>query len=126
MKLALPNLELIEEQHAKDLVAEGALTGATVLGQPNGWVIIIHCGSVGWAIAATATVEPRLWADLDSASIYAVDVLCLNEFRVDIAEKGRDAVTRRLVDKAEQNLRMRQAAGYQALRMRYYPYRDSQ
>jgi hypothetical protein len=126
MKLALPRLELIDEQHAKDLVADGALTGATILGQPGGWVIAIHCGAVGWVIAATSTHEPRLWTDLDVAAIYVGEVLCLKEFCVDTAEKARDAVTGRLVDKVEQNLRMRQAAGYQALRMRYYPYRDSQ
>jgi len=125
MKLALPHLELIAEQHAKDLVTEGALTGATVMGQPEGWIVVIHCGVLGWVIAGSSNDSPRLWEHLEGAAAFVGEDLCLTEFSVDTAEKARDAVTRRLVDKAEQDHRLRQAAGYQAVRMRYYPYRDS-
>jgi hypothetical protein len=111
--------ELIDDRALKDLLAQGALTGATVVGQPEGWSVVIHCGAVDWALSKMTSQEPRLWTDLNGVAAFIENDLGLHRFDVDTTERDRDIIRRKLAGKDDILRKQREAAGYQALRTRY-------
>ena len=104
--------DIIDGSAVKSLVEAQALRGATVLGQPGGWAVLVRYGALERAVAAQRARQPRLWRNLNAAASYVRDELLLPRFEVDALahEAGTNAVKR--PDQAERLRKQREAAGY--------------
>ncbi|MBM6593961.1 hypothetical protein [Microvirga pudoricolor] len=97
---------MIDSKAVKSLVDAQAIHGATVLGQPGGWAVLVRYGALEKAVAAQRSRQMRLWRHLDTAASFIRDELHLPRFEVDAVGHEPEAVERRRPDTAE---RQRQA-----------------
>ena len=101
---AKPGLTEIIDGKAVRTLAEGrAIHGATVLGQPGGWTVVVRYGTVERAVAAQRSTKPRLWRNLATAAAFVQGELGVARFEVD-AKAHRPAARRR----PDQAARMKQ------------------
>ena len=105
--------EMIDSRSVRNLVEAEAISGATVLGRPGGWAVVIRYGALERAIASTRR-QLRTWRHLDSAAAFVREELGLARFEVDAS--GHDPATGgyRRPDQAERLRRQREAAEYDA------------
>ena len=106
--------EIIDGKAVKSLVEAHAIRGATILGQPGGWAVLVRFGMAERAIAAQRARQPRLWRSLETAATYVREALGVPRFDVDSIAHTPDASTRRRPDQAEALRRAHQAAGHDA------------
>jgi hypothetical protein len=92
--------EIIDGKVVRSLIEAHAIRGATILGQPGGWAVLVRYGDVERAVAAQRAHHPRLWRNLNSAAAYVRDDLGVARFEVDTAGHQPDAVPRRRPDQA--------------------------
>jgi hypothetical protein len=59
-------MEPVKHAVAKALVAAGSVRGATVIGQPGGWAIVLRVG-IGERVIAAKRGGVRMFATLDAA-----------------------------------------------------------
>jgi hypothetical protein len=60
-------VETVKHAVAKALVAAGSVRGATVIGQPGGWAIVLRVG-IGERVLAAKRGGVRMFATLDAAA----------------------------------------------------------
>ncbi len=101
--------EIIDGRAVKGLVEARALRGATIVGQPGGWSVVVRYGSVERAVAAQRARRARLWRNLNTAANYVREELGLPRFDVDSANHEPDAIERRRPDTADRQRRARAA-----------------
>lgn len=109
-----PPPEIIDGKAVRSLVEAQAIRGATILGQPGGWAVLVRYGTAERAVAAQRARQPRLWRNLNSAAAYVRDDLGVVRFEVDTAGHQPDAVARRRPDQAAALRRMHAAAEHDA------------
>jgi hypothetical protein len=106
--------ELIDSKAVKPLVEAQALRGATILGQPGGWAVVIRYGNAERVIAAQKSRRMRLWRHVDTAVSFIRGELHMDRFEVDAAEHDAHANEIKRPDQAERLRKQREAAGYDA------------
>ena len=75
--------EIIDGKAVQSLVEAQAIRGATVLGQPGGWAVLVRYGGMERAVAAQRARKPRLWRNLATAATYVREELGVARFEVD-------------------------------------------
>src|ERR1700743_3364401 len=78
--------DIIDSRAVKILVEGRALQGATILGQPGGWAILVRYGETERAIAARKSKQIRLWRHVDTAVSYIREELGMDRFDVDAVD----------------------------------------
>jgi len=101
--------EIIDGKAVQSLVEAHAIRGATVLGQPGGWAVLVRYGALERAVAAQRARKPRLWRNLATAAAFVRDELGVARFEVDTLDHAPDAITRKRPDQAERLRRQREA-----------------
>jgi hypothetical protein len=104
--------EIIDGKAIRDLVEARTIQGATILGQPGGWAVLVRHGATEQAVAAQRARKPRLWRNLNTAAAYVRDELGLPRFDVDTAAYDPNAVERTRPDQAERLRRQREAIAH--------------
>jgi hypothetical protein len=102
--------EIIDGKAVRSMVEAQAILGATILGQPGGWAVLVRFGAAERAVAAQRAHTPRLWRNLNSAAAYVRDDLGVARFEVDTLNHQPDAVVRRRPDQSQALRRAHAAA----------------
>src|SRR4051794_29311908 len=105
-------IDTIDAKAVESLVEAQALRGATILGQPGGWAVVVRYGAVERTIAAQRARRARLWPNLNTAASYVRNQLGLPRFEVDASAHAPDAVERRRPDTTERLRRQREAVAH--------------
>ncbi|MBP0582439.1 hypothetical protein J8I29_24140 [Labrys sp. LIt4] len=93
--------DLIDSKAVKELVAARALRGATVLGRPGGWGVLVRYGDAERAVAGQKSRRMRLWRHADSAIGFVRSELGMDRFDVDAQDYRPDESERRRPDASE-------------------------
>jgi len=104
--------DTIDGKAVQSLVEAGAISGATVLGQPGGWAVLVRYGPLERAVAAQRACKPRLWRNLETAASFVREQLGVIRFEVDAQAHMPDAESRRRPDQAERMKRRHEAAAH--------------
>ena len=98
----------IDTAMAKRMVNAAAIQGASIIGQPGGWGVMLKFGITEKPLGAQRTDQPRVWRSLDRCMDYLKTELHIT--RVDLldASKHSDASDKTTVRK-DTSERMRQA-----------------
>ena len=107
-------IDLIDSKAVKSLVEARAVHGATILGQPGGWAVVVRYGAMERAIAGQKSRRARLWRHPDTAIGFVRAELGLDRFEIDAADHDANAVERRRPDTAERQRQVRTAAARDA------------
>ena len=75
--------EIIDGKAVRSLVDAQAIRGATVIGQPGGWTVVVRYGALERAVAAQRGRAPRLWRNLATAATFVREELGVTRFEVD-------------------------------------------
>ena len=106
--------EIIDGKAVKSLVEAHAVRGATILGQPGGWAVVVRYGALERAIAAQRSRQIRLWRNLNSAASFVRKELGMARFEVDtVAHDDKVNVVKR-PDQSARLRKQREAAEYDA------------
>jgi hypothetical protein len=107
-----PQPDIIESKAVKSLVEARGLRGATILGQPGGWAVLVRYGALERAIAAQRSRQMRLWRNVNTAIAYVRDELGLARFEIDTVAHTPDPQARKRPDQSERLRKQREAADY--------------
>jgi asparagine synthetase A len=91
---------MLDGKAVKKLAIAHALTGATVLGQPGGFAVLVKYGAVERAVAAQRSGRMRIWRNLNTAAAYVRDELGLVRFEIDMTAHDLAAIERKRPDTA--------------------------
>ncbi len=83
--------DTIDGKAVQSLVEARAIRGATVLGQPGGWAVLVRYGALERAVSAQRARKPRLWRNLATAATFVRDELGVTRFEVDTLNHEPDA-----------------------------------
>jgi hypothetical protein len=106
--------EIIDGKAVRTLVEAQAIRGATILGQPGGWAVLVRYGTSERAVAAQRARRPRLWRNLNTAAAFVRDDLGVTRFDVDTMDHQPEANERRRPDQAAALRRTHAAAAHDA------------
>jgi hypothetical protein len=106
--------ELIDSRALRPLVESQALQGATLLGQPGGWAVVVRYGKAERMIAAQKSRQMRLWRRVDTAISFIRQELHIDRFEIDAAAHDPQANEIKRPDQAERLRKQREAADYDA------------
>lgn len=90
---------------AKHLVGSMAIHGASIIGQPGGWSVLLKLGLTERALSAQRTGKPRTWKSLDRCVDYLKKELHLERFElldatnysdIDLAGNSRNDASARM------------------------------
>ncbi|WP_448954407.1 hypothetical protein [Labrys neptuniae] len=87
--------DIIDSKAVKSLVEARALRGATVLGRPGGWAVLVRYGDAERAISGQKSRRMRLWRHADSAISFVRTELGMDRFDVDAEHFSADDERRR-------------------------------
>ena len=99
------NAHTIDTAMAKRLVEASAIRGASIIGQPGGWSVVMKLGMQDKALSVQRSDKPRMWRSLDRCVEYLKNELHIARFElldatnysdVPIAGKSRDDAAERL------------------------------
>lgn len=106
----------IDTAVAKRLAEASAIRGASIVGKPGGWSVMIKMGMVEKPLGTQRTDKPRTWRSLDSCVQYLRDELQI--MRVDMLDASNystgDVSGRQRPDSAQRLKRAHEAAAYDA------------
>lgn len=92
--------EIIDSKAVRSLVDARAIRGATVVGQPGGWTVLVRYGALERAVAAQRGRAPRLWRNLATAAAFVREELGVTRFEVDAEAHEPEAGARHRPDQA--------------------------
>ncbi len=106
----------IDTAMARRMVEASAIRGATIIGQPGGWSVMLKVGMTEKPLGTQRTDKPRMWRSLDTCMAYLRSELRI--VRVDMLDASNysDSEVTRLSrkDSAERMKRAHEAAAYDA------------
>ena len=70
----------IDTAMAKRMAEASAIRGASIIGQPGGWSVVLKLGLQERPLGAQRTDRPRTWRSLDRAVAYLKDELHIARF----------------------------------------------
>lgn len=76
------NSQTIATAMAKQMVGAEAINGATIIGQPGGWSVMLKLGQIEKPLGAQRTDKPRLWRSLDRCVEYLKKELNIARFQL--------------------------------------------
>lgn len=74
------NTHTIDTSMAKRMVEASAIRGASIIGQPGGWSVVLKLGLQERALGAQRSDTPRTWRSLDRAVAYLKNELHIARF----------------------------------------------
>ena len=74
------NTHTIDTAMAKRMVEASAIRGASIIGQPGGWSVVLKLGLQERALGAQRSDTPRTWRSLDRAVAYLKNELHIARF----------------------------------------------
>ena len=74
------NTETIDTAMARRLVDALAIQGASIIGQPGGWSVMLQIGAVRKPLGVQRSDKPRTWRSLDRCVDYLKNELHLSRF----------------------------------------------
>ncbi len=74
------NTHTIDTSMAKRMVEASAIRGASIIGQPGGWFVILKMGLQERPLGAQRSDKPRTWRSLDRAVAYLKNELQIARF----------------------------------------------
>ena len=74
------NTDTIDTSMAKRLAGACAISGASIIGQPGGWSVVLKIGLQEHPLAAQRSDKPRTWRSLDRAVAYLKTELQIARF----------------------------------------------
>lgn len=95
----------IDTAMAKRLVEAAAIRGASIIGQPGGWSVVLKLGMQDKALGIQRSDKPRIWRSLDRCVEYLKNELHIARFElldatnysdVALVGKSRDDAAERL------------------------------
>ena len=95
----------IDTAMAKRMAEAAAINGASIIGQPGGWSVMLKLGNAEKPLGTQRSDKPRLWRSLDRCIAYLKDELHIARFdlldatnysAVSIAGKSRDDTAARM------------------------------
>lgn len=109
------NTHTIDTANAKTLVESRAICGASIIGQPGGWSVVLKLGLQECALAMQRSDKPRTWRSLDRAVAYLKNELHIA--RVDLLDAthhcaGEPLAGKSRADAAERLRLAHEAAGH--------------
>ena len=72
----------IDTAMAKRMADASAIRGASIIGQPGGWSVVLKLGLHERPLGAQRTDKPRTWRSLDRAVAYVKDELHIARFEL--------------------------------------------
>lgn len=104
----------IDTALARQMVEACAIRGASIIGQPGGWSIMLKMGSTEKLLGAQRTDKPRKWRSLDACMGYITNELRI--FRLDSLDASNftkgDVIRQARPDSAERLKHTHEAAAY--------------
>lgn len=109
------NTQTIDTASAKQMADSSAICGASIIGQPGGWSVVLKLGLQECALAMQRSDKPRTWRSLDRAVAYLKNELHIARF--DLLDATNHSVGEPLAGKsrldAAERLRLaHEAAGH--------------
>jgi hypothetical protein len=108
------NERLVDTAMAKQLAEAGAIHGATIVGQPGGWSVVLKLRTQEKMLATQRTARPRLWRSLDRCLDFVRNELAIVRFdgldATNYSADSADRVSRK--DTAERMRHAHEAAAY--------------
>lgn len=74
------NTHTIDTSMAKRMVEASAIRGASIIGQPGGWSVVLKLGLQERPLGAQRSDKPRTWRSLDRAVAYLKNELHIARF----------------------------------------------
>ena len=74
------NAQTIDTAMAKRLVEASAICGASIIGQPGGWSVVLKLGVQNKTLGAQRSEKPRMWRSLDRCVDYLKKELRIARF----------------------------------------------
>lgn len=104
----------IDTAMARRMVEASAIRGASIIGQPGGWSVMLKMGMVEKPLGTQRTDKPRTWRSLDTCMDYLRNELHIVRVEMlDASNYSDSEVTRRpRKDAAERMKRAHEAAAY--------------
>ncbi|MFZ6756735.1 hypothetical protein ACO0K9_05900 [Undibacterium sp. Ji50W] len=104
----------IDTAMAKRMVDAAAIHGASIIGQPGGWGVMLKFGATEKPLGAQRTGQPRVWRSLDRCMDYLKTELHIT--RVDLLDASKHSETPDKIkvrtDTSERMRRAHEAAAY--------------
>ncbi len=73
-------MQPIDTAMAKRLVEANAILGASIVGMPGGWGVVVKYGTTESPLAAQRSKKVRMWRSLDSCFAYVRNELGIDRF----------------------------------------------
>ena len=67
--------QTIDTAMAKRMVETAAIRGASIIGQPGGWAVMLKLGTQERPLGVQRSDKPRMWRSLDTCMAYLKDEL---------------------------------------------------
>ena len=109
------NPHTIDTSMARRMVEAGAIHGASIIGQPGGWSVVLKLGLQERPLGAQRSDTPRTWRSLDRAVAYLKNELHIARFDLLDATNhspGEPLAGKSRVDASERLRQAHEAAGH--------------
>jgi hypothetical protein len=108
------NTHTIDTLLARQMVEAAALRGASIIGQPGGWSVMLKIGKTEKPLGTQRTDKPRTWRSLDSCMAYLRDELQIVRVDgIDASQYSAASVhTKRRADSSARMKAAHEAAAY--------------
>lgn len=108
------NTHTIDSLLARQMVEAAALRGASIIGQPGGWSVMLKVGMTEKPLGTQRTDKPRTWRSLDSCMTYLRDELHIVRVDgIDASQYSAASVhTKRRADSSARMKAAHEAAAY--------------
>lgn len=108
------NTHTIDTLLARQMVEAAALRGASIIGQPGGWSVMLKIGKTEKPLGTQRTDKPRTWRSLDSCMTYLRDELQIVRVDgIDASQYSAASVhTKRRADSSARMKAAHEAAAY--------------
>lgn len=109
------NTHTIDTLMAKRMVEASAIRGASIIGQPGGWSVVLKLGLQERPLGAQRSDKPRTWRSLDRAVAYLKNELHIARFDLLDATNHAEVVLldgKSRVDASERLRLAHEAAGH--------------
>ncbi len=99
----------IDTAMAKRMVAATAIHGASIIGQPGGWAVLLKIGTSEKPLGTQRTDKPRVWRSLDRCINYLKNELHISRFDMLDATNHSDVIMEGGKARSDASERLRRA-----------------
>jgi hypothetical protein len=108
------NTQTIDSAMARRMVEVSAILGASIIGMPGGWLVMLKVGTTEKPLGTQRTDKPRVWRSLDTCMEYLKnDLHIIRDVVLDASNHSPGDVTHsKRVDASERMKRAHAAAAH--------------